>query len=206
MQRYRYKKSYGKLYPRKRWASNIFTENNIVTLLASQNTAFASTTICTNSPQTATPTPVIVKFGRCKVKGDVRTDLDNGNNFVSATLYLAYVPEGYPIADLPKLHPEYIIGWTQISLDSGNTFSFTSSLKRNLNSGDMISILFHVNSVNSTQSARNFNFYYTSPTGLSSCIIIILPTTSFSLRGAFKVSGKSYTIVICLSFVLFCVQ
>ena len=162
MQRYRYKKSYRKVYPRKRWASNIFTENNIVTVLASQKTAWASTTICSNSPQTAVPTPVIVKFGRCKVKGDVRTDLDNGNNFVSGIMYLVYVPEGMPIADVIKLHPEYIIGWTQISLDSGNTFSFTSSLKRNLNSGDKIGIMFQVNSVNAVQAVRNFNFYYTA--------------------------------------------
>ncbi len=161
MQRYRYKKSYKKLYPRKRWASNIFTENNIVTLLASQNTAFASTTICTNSPQTATPTPVIVKFGRCKVKGDVRTNLDNENNFVSGTMYLIYVPEGMPIADLVKQHPEYIIGWTTISLDSGNTFTFSSSLKRNLNSGDRIMMLFNVSATNTTQFTRAFNFYYT---------------------------------------------
>lgn len=158
---YKYKRYYRRMYPRKRWASNIFTENNIVTVLASQKDAFASTTICANSPQTDVPTPVIVKFGRCKVKGDVRTDLDNGNNFVSATMYLAYVPEGYPIADLPKLHPEYIIGWTQISLDSGNTFSFSSPLKRNLNSGDKIMMLFYVSATNTAQYVRAFNFYYT---------------------------------------------
>ena len=162
MQRYKYKNSYvKKVYPRERWASNIFTENNIVTVLASQKTAWASTTICSNSVQTAVPTPVIVKFGRCKVKGDVRTDLDNGNNFVSGIMYLIYVPEGMPVADVVKLHPEYIIGWTQISLDSGNTFSFSSSLKRNLNSGDRIMMFFDVNATNTAQYVRAFNFYYT---------------------------------------------
>ena len=163
MQRYKYKNSYvKKVYPRKRWASNIFTENSILTVLAGQTTAFASTRICSNALQTATPTPVIVKFGRCKVKGDVRTDLDNGINFVSGTMFLVYVPEGFTIdLNLIRQHPEYIIGWTQISLDSGNTFSFSSSLKRNLNSGDSIMMLFNVNATNTASFVRAFNFYYT---------------------------------------------
>ena len=162
MQRYRYKKSYGKLYPRKRWASNIFSESNIVSLIGGQTSSFASTSICSNSAQTEVPTPVIVKFGRCKVKGDVRTDLQNENNYVSGTMYLIYVPEGSRLSiDLVKQHPEYIIGWTCISLDSGNTFSFSSSLKRNLNSGDKIMMFFNVNSTNSTSTVRAFNFYYT---------------------------------------------
>lgn len=160
---YKYRRTYfKKVYPRKRWASNIFKENSIVTVLAQQNSAFASTTICTNSPQTEVPTPVILKFGRCKVKGDVRTNLDNEINFVSCTMYLVYVPEGYPVGtDLIKLHPEYIIGWTMISLDSGNTFSFSSSLKRNLSSGDRIMMFFDISSTNTTQFTRAFNFYYT---------------------------------------------
>ena len=162
MPRYKYKRYYRKIYPRKRWASNIFTENNIVTVLASQKDAFASTTICSNSPQTDVPTPTILKFGRVKVKGDVRTDLQNENNYVSGTMYLVYYPEGYPIGmDLIKLHPEYIMGWTQISLDSGNTFSFSSPLKRNLNSGDRIMMFFNVSATNTASFVRAFNFYYT---------------------------------------------
>lgn len=162
MARYKYKRYYRKIYPRKRWASNIFKENSIVTVLASQKDAFASTTICTNSPQTDVPTPVILKFGRCKVKGDIRTDLQNETNFVSCTMYLVYVPEGYPIGiDLIKLHPEYVIGWTTISLDSGNTFTFSSPLKRNLNSGDKIMMFFDLSATNTTQFTRAFNFYYT---------------------------------------------
>ena len=162
MPRYRYKRYYKKLYPKKRWASNIFTENSILTVLAGETTAFAYTNICSNSLQTATPTPVIVKFGRCKVKGDVRTDLKNDINYVSGTMFLVYVPEGFTIdLNLVRQHPEYIIGWTQISLDSGNTFSFSSPLKRNLNSGDKIMMFFNVNATNTVNFVRAFNFYYT---------------------------------------------
>ena len=160
---YKYRRTYfKKVYPRKRWASNIFTENMICTVLAGQTTAFAYTNICSNSLQNATPTPVIVKFGRCKVKGDIRTDLENKNNYVSGSMFLVYVPEGATIdLNLIRQHPEYIIGWTQISLDSGNGFSFSSSLKRNLNSGDKIMMFFNVNATNTTQYVRAFNFYYT---------------------------------------------
>ena len=77
-------------------------------------------------------------------------------------MYVVYVPQGMPVDNLLiQQHPEYILGWTQISLDSGNSFSFSSTLKRNLNSGDSISIVFLVNSVNSVAATRNFNFYYT---------------------------------------------
>ena len=161
---YKYRRAYSKrVYPRKRWASNIETDNTLVTLASGSKGAYQSHLLCQNSSQSATPTPVIVKFGRLKVKGDVRTDVASDNNYVSGTMYVLFCPQGMSVdPTLIEQHPEYIIGWTQISLDSGNTFSFTSSLKRNLNSGDMISILFHVNSVNSTSNARNFNFYYTA--------------------------------------------
>lgn len=159
---YKYKRAYRKIYPRKRWASNIFTKNTLVTLNSGITTASAGEVICQNSSQTSNPTPVLVKFGRVKVKGDVRTDLASDNNFVSGTMYVVFVPQGLILeSSLISNHPEYIIGWTQISLDSGNTFSFSSALKRNLNSGDMIGIFFQVNSVNSVQAVRNFNFYYT---------------------------------------------
>lgn len=160
---YKYKRYYKKVYPRKRWASNIYTTNTLVTLSSGSKEAYDSYLLCANSSQNATPTPVMIKFGRLKLKGDVRTDLASDNNYVSGTMYVVFCPQGMTVNPaLIENHPEYIIGWTQISLDSGNTFSFTSSLKRNLNSGDSISILFRVDSVNSTSNARNFNFYYTA--------------------------------------------
>ena len=160
---YKYKRYYRRMYPRKRWASNIFTRNTLVTLNNGEKGSSETEILCINSPQSVTPTPVIIKFGRVKVKGDVRTDVASNNNYVSGTMYVVFCPQGMMIdPTLIDNHPEYILGWTQISLDSGNTFSFSSSLKRNLNSGDKIGIMFQVNSVNSVQAVRNFNFYYTA--------------------------------------------
>lgn len=161
---YKYKRAYVKrLYPRKRWASNVVTKNTLVTLPSGSKSAFITEELVINSRQGTTPTPVLIKFGRVKVKGDVRTDLASDNNYVSGVMYVIYVPQSLPINDdIITDHPEYIIGWTTISLDSGNSFSFSSSLKRNLNSGDKVVLFFQVNSVNSTSNARNFNFYYTA--------------------------------------------
>ncbi|AXV43459.1 putative capsid protein [Porcine serum associated circular DNA virus 3] len=159
---YKYKRYYKKVYPKKRWASNIFTRNTLVTLGNGAKVASETETLCLNSAQNANPTPVIVKFGRVKVKGDIRTDVASNNNYVSGIMYVVFCPQGMSVDEfLIDNHPEYILGWTQISLDSGNGFSFSSSLKRNLNSGDKIGILFQVNSVNAVQAVRNFNFYYT---------------------------------------------
>ena len=161
---YKYRRSYvKKVYPRKRWASNILTMNTLLTLNNGVKSDSATETLCVNSTQSTTPTPVMIKFGRVKVKGDVRTDVASNNNYVSGIMYVVFCPQGMTVdPTLIDNHPEYILGWTQISLDSGNTFSFSSTLKRNLNSGDKIGILFQVNSVNSVQAVRNFNFYYTA--------------------------------------------
>ena len=160
---YKYRRSYvKKVYPRKRWASNILTMNTLLTLNNGVKSDSATETLCVNSTQSTTPTPVMIKFGRVKVKGDVRTDVDSNNNYVSGIMYVVFCPQGMVVdATLIDNHPEYIIGWTQISLDSGNTFSFSSPLKRNLNSGDRIMMLFYVNAVNTAQYVRAFNFYYT---------------------------------------------
>lgn len=161
---YKYRRSYVKrVYPRKRWASNISSKNMLATLEAGSKTTWLFTGLVSNSSQSSTPTPTLLKFGRLKLKGDVRTDLSNNSNYVSGIMYVVFLPEGYNLTpDIISQHPEYIMGWTQISLDSGNTFSFSSSLKRNLNSGDQIILMITVDSTNSTQNARVFNFYVTA--------------------------------------------
>lgn len=161
MARYRYRRSYRKIYPRKRWATNITNSAVGVTINSGSNFGEMTSNICINSGQSIIPTPVILKFGRVKIKGDVRTALDNANNFVTGRMFVCFVPQGLTLnLDLINDHPEYIIGWTTISLDSGNTFSFSSALKRNLNSGDSIKILFRCDSFNNLQKNETFGFSY----------------------------------------------
>ena len=54
------------MYPRKRWASNINSNTTVINVPVGQSGSNATYTICTNSAQTATPTPVLVKFGRLR--------------------------------------------------------------------------------------------------------------------------------------------
>lgn len=161
MQRYKYRRSYRKIYPRKRWATNITNSAVGVTINSGSNFGEHASNIVLNSGQNQVPTPVILKFGRVKIKGDVRTSLDNANNFVTGRMFVCFVPENATFnLNLINEHPEYLIGWTTISMDSGNTFSFSSALKRNLNSGDSIQILFRCDSFNNLQKNETFGFSY----------------------------------------------
>lgn len=147
---YKYKRYYKPVYPRKRWASNIGNLSTRITFSQGQTTSIGATDLCTNSAQTSTPTPVLLKFGRCKVKIDVNpiTVSKESANTISLVAYLTFVPQGYDLGqpnvayNLIKNHPEYIMGWQQISLDSPGTMTISSKLKRNLNSGDSIYIIF----------------------------------------------------------------
>lgn len=152
------------MYPRKRWASNIASNNTTVHVAIGQSGGNNTYTVCTNSAQNATPTPVLIKFGRLKISGDIRFVDDNNAyaNSSSCILYVMFVPQGSILnSDLIQQHPEYLLGWTTISMDSASAFSLTSSLKRNLNSGDSIQLYFGVN-VNGTvvNKMLSYNFFY----------------------------------------------
>ena len=147
---YKYRRSYRRMYPRKRWATNIGSLNTRVAFSSGQTSSVGSTLVCRNSNQTANPTPVLLKFGRCKCKIDVQpiTIPTDSVNSLSLVAYLTFVPQGVnmgnsqPAYDLIKNHPEYIMGWQQISLDSPSSMTISSKLKRNLNSGDGIYLIF----------------------------------------------------------------
>ena len=59
-------------------------------------------------------------------------------------------------------HPEYLLCWTSVSLDSGSTFSMTSTLKRNLNSGDGIYLLFSFDTTQTPSQPIQYNVFYTA--------------------------------------------
>lgn len=164
MPRYaRYKRYYRKVFPRKRWASNIKSENLNLDLPTSETSAVSTSFLCKNTFQTNTPTPVILKFGRVKIKGDIRMPNDNVAKFTSCMVYCVFVPEGNVLTvDFISKHPEYLLGWTAVSLDSGSTFSLTSTLKRNLNSGDQIQLLFNIEATTNPSSIVTYNIFYTA--------------------------------------------
>ncbi len=148
MARRRYYRRYIRVAPKKKWASNII-KGSIT------NSNFA--VIVENSAQNATPTPVIVKCGNFKVQGDVMyTSQASTNRPVNINFFLIFVPEGVTPSDaLIGAHPEWVIGWKNLdvgivnaNLNQGaaaSNFTFSTRLKRNLNSGDRVVGLLQTN-------------------------------------------------------------
>ena len=135
--------------PRKKWASNI------VTFTESMTNPFLTHVLVTNAAQTASPTPVIVKVGNFKCQLDASYMYEtSGANVLGMTAYIMYVPEGITVTtnaaaqDLIAKHPEWIMAWRQFNMDGiqtataahVNSVTFSSRLKRNLNSGDSIQL------------------------------------------------------------------
>lgn len=136
--------------PRKKWASNI------VTFTGAMTSNFFSHVLVTNAAQTASPTPVIVKVGnfKCQLDASYMYDAPSAANILCMTAYVMYVPEGISVTtnaaaqDLIAKHPEWIMGWRQFNTDGlqaaqtahTNSVTFSSRLKRNLNSGDSVQL------------------------------------------------------------------
>lgn len=138
--------------PKKKWASNL-------KIIDETKTGSSFTTIlCTNSAQSDSPTPVILKTGNFKVRLDSQVALGSSTELWPAlNFYVVYVPEGFVFDASPQpddinafvtRHPEWIIcsGVAGSNTATGNKFdletvSFSSRLKRNLNSGDKVLML-----------------------------------------------------------------
>lgn len=149
--------------PRKKWATNFATigettQKSLVMTPGEVTTLTFNNTLVQNTAQISSPTPVIVKAGNFKVKGDMKLSfrLTSGSyppSMTSCVIYVMYIPEGLSAAaSLISNHPEWIIAWSpvDINIDTAsstlqtqnvNKFSFSSRLKRNLNSGDRIECL-----------------------------------------------------------------
>ncbi len=140
-----YRKNYKKNFvPKKKWAPFMKDIPNTTVQIDGNSTGGAIATIVSNSTETATPTPTVVKVKHCKCAFD----------FTSAQYYfnggflcMLYVPQGFTAtASLPILHPEWILAWRGLELDSqtpaGRQVMLQSSMSRNLNSGDSIVLLF----------------------------------------------------------------
>lgn len=160
MPRY-YRKRYTRVVkPKKRWASNM-KEIKLTTNTTIEHYG-GMVELCKNATQSALPTPVIVKTGNFKVQCDVVTTPGTGLVLSSLIAYVIYLPEGaIPAAATPgeptpaevytfltgmiNAHPEWIMAWRQVGYDaiaenatSADRVTFSSRLKRNLNSGDRV--------------------------------------------------------------------
>lgn len=166
MPRY-YRRRYTKVVrPKKKWGSNIYNFN--MNTAGNATLQGATVTLVQNSLSSTTPTPVIIKAGNFKVQGDAFF-VTSAATQVELSIYVVYLPEGINPSNaaeyqaLITAHPEWILAWkfvsanrvTQSATDQSMTFSLTSRLKRNLNSGDKIALV-GIATAGSSLTSANF--------------------------------------------------
>lgn len=140
--------------PKKKWGSNMVHINmNVTNSTESTTSGYHAITLAANKTESNAPTPVVVKTGNFKIQGDMQVSAGTAvNTSPVATMYIVFVPQGMEptsylaASSLVVNHPEWIMAWR--FLESGfsssagvldfERFSFSSRLKRNLNSGDSI--------------------------------------------------------------------
>lgn len=145
--------------PKKKWCSNMRTftpfEPNQFILRPQDNSAwgFAVSPLVINNSETSTPSPTVIKAGNFKVQGDFYATIPATTSaYLGIRLYVMFVPEGISFPDgattveYVEKHPEYILAGKVLdagstSVAGHNAFSFSSRMKRNLNSGDRIALI-----------------------------------------------------------------
>ena len=155
-----YKKNYGNLN-KKEWASYMKASSAGPLTVPVSGSGYLGTDLVANSTETATPTPTIIKCKHFKVSID--TYVNSAGYVVAGPLvaYLMYVPQGYTLStSTPIDHPEWVLSWRSIDTSETtpleNTYhdvvTMTSSLSRNLNSGDTIKLILVANNVSATNT------------------------------------------------------
>lgn len=162
-----YRRNYGS--NKKKWASFMKEIPNAVINIATGTNGGAWVPLVSNSVETATPTPTIVKAKHLKCIFDI---FATAGKLINGAVYLIYVPQGYtPSIDLPIQHPEWIMAWRGLDVDTytepggSKQVQMSSSMARNLNSGDAIYLLFHLtNTPNGLVAPVNYH-------GRFSCVV-----------------------------------
>ena len=152
-----YKKNYGNLN-KKKWASYMKASSVGPLTVPISSSGYLATDLVANSTETATPTPTIIKCKHCKVSVDSYVYSTGTLPIGPIVAYLMYVPQGYTLAvSTPVDHPEWILSWRAIDTSNiaatrsyHDIITMTSSLSRNLNSGDTIKLILVANNVDAT--------------------------------------------------------
>ena len=139
--------------PKKRWATNFTNFTSDLISVAPNAPGGFATNLVQNAVQTSNPTPVVLKTGNFKIQGDVSLFNATGQaGSLNLCLYVMFLPQGIDILNgtqvknMIELHPEWILTWKLVDIASLNSnaqngFSFSSRLKRNLQSGDRVALL-----------------------------------------------------------------
>lgn len=128
-------------YAKQKWAPVI--KSGTITLNASNHASILN--IVTNSADTSTPTPVVLKVKHMRMQVDASVS-SQGGVVQATTAGVVFIPEGITVNDATQLesliasHPEWVMLFDLVDTAYGNTNTLRSSspLSRNLNSGDRL--------------------------------------------------------------------
>lgn len=139
----RYTRGYSRRYygRRKKWTPVFLTEQSTVPGAA----VFAHATLAANQTNQGSTAPIAtnIKVKNFKVAVDVQS-AGNVAGSPSVTFAIVFVPQSYAItANLMVEHPEWVMAWRTIDLQTTNTVQVSSRLARNLNSGDKVVFFLH---------------------------------------------------------------
>lgn len=121
---------------------------------------YVSADLVVNSTETATPTPTIIKTKHFKMSVDTYVNTSANIALGPIVAYIMYVPQGYALTtNTPVDHPEWVLTWRSIDTGlalAGTTYhtnvTMSSSLSRNLNSGDAIKFVMVANNVHASNT------------------------------------------------------
>ena len=153
--------------PKKKWATN-FLQGTLGT------NADPAAVLVQNTTQSSLPTPVIVKAGNFKLQGDLSIYTTTAlTTTPRIAVVVFYLPQGLDLTataanGILESHPEWILAWKQVDTNivAANTssgfssFSVSSRLKRNLNSGDRICVGYTTNTPSAAVLTIQFSAQY----------------------------------------------
>lgn len=153
----RYLKSTRRVYvPKKKWSPLFGGYSFDLVVPTGDKGAIYSESLAVNSNSTS-PATTVIKVGRFKVKSEVFVPTNSAvNSSISFQAYIMFRPQNMQItSNYPSEHPEYILAWSSPSFTASSGFSMSSKLKRNLNSGDSVIVLYvFTNMTNTTVSGK----------------------------------------------------
>ena len=138
--------------PKVKWSPHMETISETLDIDASAAFAYYPHVVCANATDSHLPSVPVVQVTRINFQGHVGVNTPSAEWY----LYFIYVPEGVDSSlgswaawqAYINSHPEYIMARTIASSDfvtNGNTtttLKLSTSMKRNLNSGDQVVALF----------------------------------------------------------------
>lgn len=138
----RYTRGYARRYygRRRKWTPVFLTEEAVVPKQAVYG--FANLAVNQSNQGTTAPVATNIKVKNFKVSVDVQGAGDTMGS-PCITFAICFVPQGYTVnADLMIQHPEWVMAWKTIDLQTTSTVMVSSRMARNLNSGDSVVFFF----------------------------------------------------------------